>query len=256
MNVSSRTSIGSQYASAASTQKVQHSHAPRGGGKTQDTVELSAEAKEKYEQSKGNLSSDFDPATELSAADQKELLSKMKEDFSNTKVLDPGMPASLQKAIATVKDNLSAVDLETASAQDISRLLTKVHAALEASKPPSATDGGKPVNGPPHGGTPSGGHPPGGPAPNGGAQGKSSVSSDDSKTIQSLLDALTDQGDTNGDGVVDERDEQIASSKSATELKSKLTEWLAGDKTTTAGSYDSLVKQLSSLNSSQDESAS
>lgn len=162
----------------------------------------------------------------------------------------------MQKAIATVKDDLSAVDLETASAQDISQLLTKVHAALEASKPSSAANGGKPVNGPTHGGTPSGGHPPGGPAPSGGAQGKSSVSSDDSKTIQSLLDALTDQGDTNGDGVVDERDEQISSSKSATELKSKLTEWLAGDKTTTAGSYDALVKQLSSLNSSQDESAS
>ncbi|QGQ98893.1 hypothetical protein EHS13_30450 [Paenibacillus psychroresistens] len=246
MKVSSSISVSNQYLSSTSTQKVHHKHSTSNSAKTQDTVELSAEAKAKYAETQGNLSSDFDPTTELSAADQKELLSQLKSDLSSS-TEDDDMPAELKAAIASVQTDLSSVGLETASDADISALLTKVIATFEAAKTSDseASGSGRPIGGP-------GGPPP----PPGGGAGKSSASSDDSDTIQSLLDVLTDEEDTNGDGVVDEKDEQTTASKAATELKSKLTDWLAGDKTTTVGSYDSLVQQLSYIDSNQEESAS
>jgi hypothetical protein len=181
MNVSSSTSIGSQYVSATSTavtstdtQKVSHNHHGhhRGGGKAGDSVELSAEAKKKYAESTDELSSDSALAAEVSATEDKAL-------------------------------------------------------------PATAEGIGKPV---------------------GGAS-ESAATGEDAKTIQSLLDSLTNEEDTNGDGIVDEKDEQTSTSKAATELKSKLTDWLAGDTTTSVASYKTLVQQLSSLDSSQ-ESAS
>jgi hypothetical protein len=251
MNVSSSTSVGSQYLSSSSTQKTQHNHHGHKGGKPQDTVEVSAAAKEKYAQSQGNLSSDFDPTTELSAADKKDLLTQMKADLSSSDSTDADIPPELKDAIAQVKSDLSSVDLETASDADISNLLTKVHSTLDAAKPTDSEGSGSPVvSASPVDGTPHGGH------RGGGTHGKGSASSDDAATVKDLLAALTDAEDTNGDGVVDEKDQQTTASQTATELKSKLTEWLAGDKTTTVGSFDSLIQQLSSIDSNQEESAS
>lgn len=235
MNISSSTGIGYHYQLSSSSKAVNQQQQERTrSSKDQDSVQFSPEAKQKFEEMKGNMSSDFDPTEKLSAADKKDLLSKMKENANASDSVNSDMPEEMAQALSKVKDALNSVDLTTASDQDVSNLLSKVQATMKESMPEMKQGGGMP---------PMGGKQPGG-TPAGSSTNSLNGSTSGNNSTQSALDmasnlqddingdgVVDDRDDTNGDGVVNDQDKKSSSdSEGETDVQKAIALWLKDNK--------------------------
>ncbi|TBL81373.1 hypothetical protein [Paenibacillus thalictri] len=209
-------------------------------GKKTDSVQFSPEAMERFAKMQENSGSMSPSKVDLSTDDKKRILSRIQHDYGTTTAsagenaegteeTDSASETGSDESdvLAALKEQLSSLDLDSASDDEINSAFEQVGQILHVAGSDGSDAAGSVQagsQGRPPGGPPPGGMPPGGPPPGGGVNGTDSSSESETKKLLELL-LQGDDDDSDDDSSSDDEDDTTTAS--STDYASKLKEQLA-----------------------------